>query len=78
MFLSLWNWPVSLGLQDLLLVCRTGGIELRRAGDGVLLVSDHGLDQLNGTAQAQIAGVEAVVVALHRAPLAGRIVLVIG
>jgi hypothetical protein len=36
-------------------------------------VGDHGLDQLNSTAQAQIAGVEAVVEALHRAPLAGRI-----
>ena len=62
----------------LLLVCRTGRIELRGAGDGMLFVSDHGLDQLNGTAQAQVAGVEAIVIALHRAPLTGRIILVVG
>ena len=44
----------------------------------MLLVGHHGLDQLHGPAQAQIAGIDAEVVAVHTAPLLGGIVLVIG
>ena len=45
----------------------TGGILLRGAGDRMLLVGHHGLDQLHGPAQAQIAGIDAEVVAVHTA-----------
>ena len=51
----------------------TGGIDLRGAGNGMLLVGNHGLDQLHGTAQTQIAGIQTEVVAVHSAPLLGGI-----
>ena len=54
-------------LKDLLL----GGVFLGGAGDGMLLMGHHGLDQLHGAAQTQIAGIQAEVVAAHRAPLLG-------
>ena len=50
-----------------------GGVLFRGTGDGVLLVSYHGLDELHGAAQAQIAGVQAEVIALHSAPLLGGV-----
>ena len=52
---------------------RTGGIDLGGAGNGMLLMSHHGLDQLHGAAEAQIAGVQAEVIAVHSAPLLGRV-----
>ena len=51
----------------------TGGIDLCGTGDGMLLVCHHGLDQLHGAAEAQIAGVQAEVIAVHSAPLLGGI-----
>ena len=54
--------------QSLSFHCR---VFLRGAGDGMLLVGHHGLDQLHGAAQAQIAGIQAEVVAAHRSPLLG-------
>ena len=72
------NWPVSLGLQCLQLIVGSGGIKLRGAGNGMFLMGDHGLDQLHGTADSQIAGIQAEVITLHRSPLSRRIIFVIG
>lgn len=44
----------------------------------MLLVCHHGLNQLHSAAQAQIAAVDAEIVAVHSAPLLGGIILIIG
>ena len=51
------------------------GVFLGGAGNGVLLLCHHGLDELHGAAEAQIAGIDAEIVAFHSAPLLGGIIL---
>ena len=59
-------------IQRLLLL---GRVFLGGAGNGVLLLRHHGLDELHGAAEAQIAGIDAEIVAFHSAPLLGGIIL---
>ena len=50
-----------------------GGIDLGGTGDGMLSVRHHGLNQLHRAADAEVAGVQTEVIAVHGTPLPGGI-----
>ena len=56
------------------LSCR---IDLRGAGNRIFTLIHHGAYQLYGSAQSQIAGVQAEIITVDAAPTLGRIVLII-
>ena len=66
------------GRSEKCLCLGLGGVDLRGAGDGMFLVSNHGLDQLHRAAKTQGAAVQAEVIRIHRAPLLRGVVFAVG